>query len=133
VIHYQPAKDEATTTHRNGRTGRSGKHGNAVYFTNADYQLSLPLADSLKPNETIHYPDNVTLFCKAGRKQKMRKSDFIGFLCKEIGIPGDAICGVDIFDDHSYVTMKRSVFKKNNSELRQFKLKKERLQFHVCY
>ena len=70
VIHYQPALDETTQTHRNGRTGRNGEQGAVVYFASQPFDYSFPDASKLPKLDAHPSGSYVTLYCDAGRKQK---------------------------------------------------------------
>lgn len=132
VVHYQQALDVAASVHREGRTGRNGTHGTVVYFT-TEKKESIPSIENLLLKQTEIPVAVVTLYCNAGRKQKLRKVDFIGYLCQKAYIPNEAITAIDIFDNHSYITMEADWYKKVRQDISQFKLKKERLLLRVCY
>ncbi len=133
VIHYQPALDETTQTHRNGRTGRNGQHGVVVYFASQPSGYSFPEAYKL-PKLNAHPSGTfVTLYCDAGRKQKLRKTDFVGYLCQEMGVDGKAINGIDIFDNHAYVTIEGEVYKRIKEQIANTKIKRVTIRMKKCY
>lgn len=131
VIHYQKPIDEATLTHRNGRTGRNGNKGNVIYVETSESQKH-PEVKTL-PSPKVKLKPLITLYCNAGRKQKLRKTDFIGYLCKELEIPGTAIHGIDIFDQHSYITLEKSEFNRHRQSLSKARIKKERVLIRPSY
>jgi ATP-independent RNA helicase DbpA len=133
VVHYQDALDEAAGVHREGRTGRNGQHGDVVYFTSDANLYNFPTAYEIKSNTNEKQQAIVTLFCNGGRKQKLRKVDFIGFLCKEMGLPSEAVTGIDIFDNHTYITMLSDWYYPIKEQIQYCKIKKERLIIRVCY
>lgn len=132
IIHYQEALNEETETHRNGRSGRNGEKGIVVYLTDVNVTNSLPLIHSL-PVDEFPVEQLVTLYVDAGRKQKLRKVDFIGFLCQELNVENDAIVGVEVFDVHSYITLEKGAYKKIKDKLKALKIKKVPLRMRLCY
>lgn len=133
VVHYQPALDETTQTHRNGRTGRNGEKGAVVYFAFHPSEYTFPNASKLPLLNAEPSGSYVTLYCDAGRKQKLRKTDFVGFLCQEIGVDGKAINGIDIFDNHAYVTIEGVVYKQIKEQISNTKIKRVSIRMNKCY
>lgn len=133
VIHYQTALDEASQTHRNGRTGRNGKHGNVVYFATNPDEFDFPTIQTLTLKKNNDFVQRTTLYINAGRKQKLRKIDFIGFFCKEMNVPNDVITAIAIFDSYTYITLLHTDFLAIKDKLKNIKIKKERVLVRVCY
>jgi ATP-independent RNA helicase DbpA len=134
VVNYDIAQDEATYTHRIGRTGRAGKEGLAVtFFTNRQAYVMenyrnetrrFDDSDNLKKGENFTLaPPNVTLVLEGGKKDKMRPGDILGALTGEAGLEGKYVGKIDIYDRQSYVAIDRSMVKKAYSYLKKGKIK----------
>jgi len=137
VVNYGLPKDEATYTHRIGRTGRAGESGMAFTLFDEDeareadfYQnktrsfeevKSLAKADgfSLKP-------PNVTLVIEGGKKDKVRPGDILGALTGEAGIAGKFVGKIDIYDRQAYVAIDRSMIKEAHKQLQRGNIKGRR-------
>ncbi|MFC1524410.1 ATP-dependent RNA helicase DbpA [Thermodesulfobacteriota bacterium] len=134
VVNYDIAQDEATYTHRIGRTGRAGKEGLAVtFFTNRQAYVMehyrnetrrFDDSDTLKKSEDFTLaPPNITLVLEGGKKDKMRPGDILGALTGEAGLDGKYIGKIDIYDRQSYVAIDRSMVKKAYSYLKKGTIK----------
>jgi ATP-independent RNA helicase DbpA len=73
-------------------------------------------------NFTLH-ADKATLCIDGGKKNKIRPGDILGALSKEIGIAGDQIGKIDIFDLHAYVAIDKKSIKKAFEGLKKGKIK----------
>lgn len=124
VINFELSQDPEVHIHRIGRTGRAGKAGLALSLYTAgeshkviaieDYQKSpvhhassadLPAQGNPRPLK----PPMVTLCIDGGRKTKLRPGDILGALTGESGIAGSQVGKIDIFDNHAYVAIERSM------------------------
>jgi len=134
VVNYDIPQDEATYTHRIGRTGRAGKEGLAVtLFTKHQvreieaYRNETRRFDDVDTLNDVEgftlVPPNVTLVLEGGKKDKMRPGDILGALTGEAGIEGKYVGKIDIYDRQSYVAIERSYFKKAYSYLKNGKIK----------
>ncbi|MCE3295968.1 MAG: box helicase [Crocinitomicaceae bacterium] len=136
IIHYQFPHTLEDFTHRNGRTARMSASGK-VYLVHSEneplpeYTKVLPLQHFALPPEFTDYPEPqyITLFTNIGRKDKIRKTDLIGFLTKELHIGFENIGTIEIFDTFCYLAVKQDFFRKNASIFNEsFKLKKNRFK-----
>ncbi len=134
VINYDLPQDEATYTHRIGRTGRAGHTGLAVtFFTEWERGTVEAYRNDgrlfAEPHTLPHNPrfmleaPNSTLVIEAGRKEKLRPGDLLGALTGAAGISGDAIGKIDIYDQQSYVAVTRAVIAEARSRLNSGKIK----------
>ncbi len=134
VVNYDIPQDEATYTHRIGRTGRAGKEGMAVtLFTTRQasvmeaYRNETRRFDDIDTLSAIEdfslTPPNVTLVLEGGKKDKMRPGDILGALTGEGGIEGKYVGKIDINDRQSYVAIERSMVDKAYSYLKKGKIK----------
>ncbi len=133
VINYDLPHDPEIYTHRVGRTARAGAEGIAVslYFPKQKAKLlEMSSEIQLLPLESLrvdkHFtlePTNATLCIDGGKKNKLRAGDILGALSKEIGIPGDHIGKIDIFDFQAYVAIDKKSIRKAFEGLKKGKIK----------
>ena len=134
VVNFDIPQDEATYTHRIGRTGRAGQEGLAVtlYTSNqapvmANYrneQRRFDELDSLNEVEDFTLaPPNRTIVLEGGKKDKMRPGDILGALTGEAGLEGKDVGKIDIYDRQSYVAIDRKAVDKAYAYLKKGKIK----------
>jgi ATP-independent RNA helicase DbpA len=109
--------------HRIGRTGRAGSKGSAYSLVGKDEAFRLtrlkeqfgiearpePLPPDYLLDKPAYKPAMATLLIDGGKKQKVRPGDILGALTGESGIAGTDVGKIDIFDNHSYVAVRRDV------------------------
>lgn len=136
IVHYQFPHSLEDFTHRNGRTARMASSGN-VYLIHSEneplpeYTHVLPLQPYILPENFTDYPEPrlTTLFANIGRKDKIRKTDLVGFLTQELKISFEKIGTIEIFDTFIYLAVDRQFFHENTSLFNEsFKLKKNRFK-----
>lgn len=122
VVNFKLPNTLEIYTHRIGRTGRAGEKGISVTLYT---QKELEKIDEYKNEKRIFLssseiqetkayemkPDYVTLVIEGGKKNKLRKGDILGALTSDIGLSGESIGKIDIFDRQSYVAIKNNVIK----------------------
>ena len=115
VINFDIPQDKDTYTHRIGRTGRANLKGKAVtFFTEKekgsfDQLENLTLTSPLeltRHKKDIMPPEMKTLLIAAGKKQRLRKTDILGALVKDVGIESEDVGRIDLLDHSSYVGIK---------------------------
>ncbi len=131
IIHHQfPAKEDAFI-HRNGRTARAQNEGNAYILYNPnqglpDY-LSLPKNEfTPDPNERIESPQWVTLYFGAGKKDKLRKLDIVGFLSQQGKLKPNEIGKIDLLDRMAYAAISKNKLKSTLSNIHMKRIKGKR-------
>ena len=133
VINYDLPHDPEVYTHRVGRTARAGAEGMAIslYLPRQKKKL-LEMAPAIKiispeslriDKNFILESDKATLCIDGGKKNKLRPGDILGALSKEIGISGDHIGKIDIFDFHAYVAIDKKSIRKAFEGLQRGKIK----------
>jgi hypothetical protein len=129
IIHYHLPIDEESYIHRNGRTARWDKVGNAflllgpeetippyVQLTGGEYCLpaSLPVPS---------FPLWATVYVGKGKKDKISRGDILGFLTKIGGLEGKQIGRIDVLPQWSYVAVERRAVKALLSRIKGQKIK----------
>ncbi len=122
VINYELPSEPKIHIHRIGRTGRAGKKGLALslYTISEQHKLnaieqvqnqpcSRDVLDSLDDNGPPSLPPMMTVCIEGGKKSKIRPGDILGALTGDIGIVGDKVGKIDIFDFFSYVALDRTI------------------------
>ncbi len=117
VINFDIPRDKDSYTHRIGRTGRANLKGKAVTFFTDKEKNSLDQWENISltsPLElTMHKkgiipPEMKTICIAAGKKQKLRKTDILGALVKDVGIESNDVGRIDLLDHSSYVGISAS-------------------------
>lgn len=122
VIQYDIAFKKEVFTHRIGRTARQDRRGKAITLVGArDHKYlnhlieegvaieALTITAKGKGHfETARYQTVVLL---KGKKDKLRKGDIVGSLCKEGGMRVESIGNIDLTAKRTYVAIERSSIK----------------------
>ncbi len=112
VVHYHLPLTPEAYTHRNGRTARVANAGNVYLLTgpdeelkdymvtDGDYSLDAsadgPLANSRE-----------VIFIGGGKREKLSKGDILGFITKDVGLPGSDVGRIAVYDHYSLVNVSR--------------------------
>lgn len=134
VINIDLPKDEATYTHRIGRTGRAGASGLAFSIYDEDesreadfYQNERRRFEDVNKLDAVNdfelKPANVTLVIEGGKKDKVRPGDILGALTGDAGIEGKFVGKIDIYDRQAYVAIGRSMIKEAHKRLQRGNIK----------
>jgi ATP-dependent RNA helicase DbpA len=143
VVNFDiPFKSE-TYTHRIGRTARAGKEGIAVsLYTSREEKLASEILPYLSPlnvdNLTIDknfvIKGNFGTICVfGGKKDKLRKGDLLGALCKDLGFDAKNIGDITITDKKSYIAVKKQEMDKNLSKIQKIKIKSKNFNINTIY
>ncbi|WP_038369292.1 ATP-dependent RNA helicase DbpA [Brackiella oedipodis] len=107
-----------THTHRIGRTGRRGQKGLAFNLvTDAELHRAQRLVGQEQSiawqnlpathHKNPYAPAMRTICIKGGKKDKIRAGDILGTLTKDLGLAGDQVGKITIFDFVSFVAVPR--------------------------
>ena len=114
IVHYHLPETEDGYVHRVGRTARWDKHGKAFFILHGQEQIpayvDADVADFALPQVLPEptQPRFQTLYIGKGRRDKLSKTDIVGFLCKRGGLKGDEIGRIDVRDRYTYVAVART-------------------------
>ncbi len=134
VLNYDLPFDETVYTHRIGRTGRAGASGIAVSLYASGSQKTAYIMQrahegkaltASTPNYLMH-ASYATICLNGGKRQKLRKGDILGTLCKELGLSASQIGMITIMEQKSYVALKKESVAEVLQRLKQCKIKKKR-------
>jgi len=133
VINYDLPHDDEVYTHRIGRTARAGASGVAIsLYTSRQKEKLREMSSTVEihsldrlsmDRKFILESDYSTLCIDGGKKNKVRAGDILGALSKEIGIAGDQIGKIDIFEFQSYVAIDKRSIKRAFDGLKRGKVK----------
>jgi superfamily II DNA/RNA helicase len=114
IVHYHLPVDEASFTHRNGRTARMDASGTAILMLGPDEHLPAYVpADTpevaLLPNTALpEKPQWVTLHVGSGKKDKINKVDILGFLTGVGGLRAEDVGLIEVKDFFAFAAVRRS-------------------------
>lgn len=114
IIHYHLPQGEAEYTHRVGRTARWDAVGRAFVLLGPEEKLpefvDQELPEYVIPDDLrdIPQPRMATIYIGKGKKDKISKSDVLGFLCKKCSLTSNQIGRIDVADRYCYVAVARN-------------------------
>jgi len=133
VINYDIPHGDEIYTHRIGRTARAGAKGKAItLYTNREKDKLFDVAKNIEKRDInkisidrkfIMESDYSTICIDGGKKNKVRAGDILGALSKNIGISGEQIGKIDIFDFKSFVAIDKRSIRKAFDGLKKGKIK----------
>lgn len=137
IVHYQGASSEEAFIHRNGRTARMNAEGTA-WLVLAEKE-SLPSFLSVSPefvdlSGEIRLPDSpkwITLYIGAGKKDKIGKTDIVGFLIQKGGLLKEDIGLISILDNVSFVAINRVKSRHTVASVRDEKVKNKKVRIAI--
>lgn len=112
IIHYHLPLGEDEYVHRVGRTARWKTTGDSYFVLGPEEQLPSYVDSSI---EVFMLPEQIpqplppkmaTLYIGKGKKDKLSKTDIVGFLCKKGGLKNTEIGRIDIADRFTYVAVR---------------------------
>jgi hypothetical protein len=138
IIHFEIPSKNTDFIHRNGRTARMHAEGNAflligknerlpVYLSEPPETFEIPIVDSL--------PDKspwITLYISGGKKDKISKTDIVGFLVKKGGLELHEIGKIEGMDFMSFVAVHRNKVEKLLVKVKDEKLKGKKYQIRLA-
>lgn len=138
IIHYHLPDNEATFTHRNGRTARMDASGTAILILSPEENLPGYISaetDPIELPETAVLPDKPvwsTLFIAAGKKDKVNKIDIMGFLSNKGRLKKEDIGLIEVKDFFSFVAIKKIKVSETLLLIRDEKIKNKKVKIAVA-
>ncbi len=137
IIHYQGANTEEAFIHRNGRTARMNAAGTswlvlAEKEAVPDFLKIMPEFIDLPAQ--IRLPDPpawITLYIGAGKKDKISKTDIVGFLIQKGGLKKEEIGLITILDNASFVAISREKARGTLSSIKDEKVKNQKVKIAI--
>ena len=114
IVHYHLPLEEASFTHRNGRTARMGNTGNVYVIYSYEEKLPAYITETaiiFDLPERMNLPDKPkwsTLFIDAGKKDKISKSDIVGFLSQKGDLKKDDLGLIEVKDFFAFAAVRKS-------------------------
>lgn len=138
IVHYHLPNDEATFTHRNGRTARMDATGNVYLIYSSDEKLPEYITEFASPfemPEKLTLPEKPkwsTLFISAGKKDKINKIDIVGFLSNVAHLKRDEVGLIEVKDFFSFAAVRKSKIGNVVELAKNVKMKKKQVQVTVA-
>ncbi len=137
IIHYQMANSEEVFIHRNGRTARMNSSGTAwlvlaekeavpQFLTLLPMYVELP--EKVRLPEPPHW---ITLYIGAGKKDKISKTDIVGFLIQKGNLQKDDIGLITILDNTSFVAISRLKARQTIGLIHEEKVKNKKVRIAI--
>lgn len=117
IIHYHMPENEEIYIHRIGRTARWEKTGKTFFVLGPSETIPTyvrsTVTERLLPESlpAIVQPKMATLYIGKGKKDKISRTDVVGFLCKKCGLKSEEIGRIDVNDYFIYVAVSRTRLK----------------------
>jgi len=137
IIHYQGANTEEGFIHRNGRTARMNALGTS-WLVLAEKE-AVPDFLSAQPEyvnlpEQIRLPEPpqwITLYIGAGKKDKISKTDIVGFLIQKGNLAKEEIGLITILDNASFVAINRVKARQTIAAIKDEKVKNQKVRIAI--
>lgn len=137
IIHYQLPTTENAFVHRNGRTARMHASGTTYLVLQSNEKLpswlsETPQNEDLSAVIDLPTPSNwTTLYIGAGKKDKINKSDIVGFLHQKGLLAKDELGMVTVLDNSSFAAIKSDKINKLVKLLRNETIKKKKVKIDI--
>lgn len=138
VIHYHLPAKESEFIHRNGRTARMHASGTAYILLYKEEKAPDYIPenlDVLKPgtNKTLpKRPENQTIYISGGKKNKLNKSDIVGFFLQKGKLDKSDLGLIEVKDFISFVAVRSSAVKTLLANIRDEKMKGKKYKIEIA-
>lgn len=138
VIHYHLPTTLDAFTHRNGRTARMNATGTAYLLLpeNAKVPKFIPndIESECLPKSLTKLiePKWETLYINKGKKDKINKSDIVGFLFQKGKLNKDELGKIEVKDFHSFAAIARNKIKEVIRNIDNQKIKNQKPKFEIA-
>lgn len=137
VIHFELPQKGTDFVHRNGRTARMHAEGSAFVLLHAeetlpDYLPEIPPVFEVPATDALpEAPAWVTLYISGGKKDKLSKTDVVGFLSKKGELQKEELGKIELLDHMSFVAVKREVVSSVLQRIQGEKMKGKKYKIEV--
>lgn len=76
--------------------------------------------------------DTIRLFINAGKKNKIRAKDIVGAFAGEVGIPGNVIGHIDLYDDYTFVDVPAEYARDIMAAMKNSKIKGKKVNIEIA-
>lgn len=138
IVHYHLPATEDIFTHRNGRTARMEASGTAIVIIGPDEKKPAYIpadAEEIILPETAVIPDKPkwsTLFIAAGKKDKINKTDIVGFLTQKADLKKEDIGLIEVKDFFSFVAVRKIKANTALHLIKDHKIKNKKVKIAVA-
>jgi superfamily II DNA/RNA helicase len=138
IVHYHLPLEEASFTHRNGRTARMGTTGNVYVIYSEDEKLPTYLTENSEEfvlPEKLSIPEKPkwsTLFIDAGKKDKINKIDIVGFLSQKGMLKKDEIGLIEVKDFMAFAAVRKSKIGNVLELIKDEKMKRKKIKIAIA-
>ncbi len=128
IVHYHLPGTAEEFIHRNGRTARMNAAGTAYLLLHKDeplpaYITEAPEALALTDKPLPPSPLWTTVYISGGKKDKVNKTDIVGFFLKAGGLEKDDLGMIEVKDNNSFAAVKKNKVKELLRKVQNEKLK----------
>jgi superfamily II DNA/RNA helicase len=137
VVHFELPDRGADFDHRNGRTARMHNEGTAFLVLSSESKLpeylpGLPALFELPdPSPAPPLAEWMTLYISGGKKDKLSKTDIVGFLSKKGELQKEDLGKIELLDHMSFVAVKRDLVRSVLKKIQGEKMKGDKYKIEV--
>ena len=138
VIHYHLPAKESEFVHRNGRTARMHAYGTAYIVLFNEEKRPEYISESLdilkveKNNSLPKRPEYQTIYISGGKKNKLNKSDIVGFFLQKGKLDKSDLGLIEVKDFISFVAVRSSAVKTLLSNIKDEQMKGKKYKIEVA-
>lgn len=138
VIHYHLPSKESEFVHRNGRTARMHASGTAYIIQFKEDKMPDYISDDLdvlqisKGKSLPNRPEYQTIYVSGGKKNKLNKSDIVGFFLQKGKLDKSDLGLIEVKDFISFAAIRSSAVKTLLSNIRDEKMKGKKYKIEVA-
>lgn len=139
VVHYHLPAKESEFTHRNGRTARMHASGTAYIVTYKEDKLPDYISSdtldilAIKANNPLpKRPEYQTIYISGGKKNKLNKSDIVGFFLQKGKLDKNDLGLIEVKDSISFAAVRSSVVKTLLANIKDEKMKGKKYKIEVA-
>jgi superfamily II DNA/RNA helicase len=138
IIHYHLPNTPEIFTHRNGRTARMDASGTVIIILSSEEKLPIYVdsdIEKIKLPKNYNLPDKpkwTTLFIGAGKKNKINKTDVVGFLSQKGNLKKEDIGLIHVKDFFSFVAIKKIKLGEALELIKDEKIKNKKVKIAVA-